>query len=115
MATTLVPLLSNVVKVLLRCVRSAVFATSDVNTQGATAEVHHPLWARAMQTIHARASSMATKPRYVAAALPLICTALAASPEETLLSHWNAAFELCMNKMKESPGLAFRGFGRPEC
>jgi hypothetical protein len=53
-----------------------------------------------MQMMHARANAMAVKPRYVAAALPLICVTLAASPEETLLSNWSAATDLCFKWMK---------------
>ena len=68
--------------------------------ESATAEVNHPLWARAMQTIHAKAMAMTAKPRYWPAAIPLVCTVVAAAPQDFLLANWQACVDLCMAKLK---------------
>jgi len=67
----------------------------------ATAEVNQPLWAQATQTIYTKAVQMATKPRYIAYALPVICASAAASPEEQLMNNFNACSELCLNRLKD--------------
>lgn len=67
----------------------------------ATAEVNQPLWAQATQTIYTKASQMATKPRYITYALPVICAAAAASPEDQLLNTFNTCAELCLNRLKD--------------
>jgi len=68
--------------------------------ESATAEVNHPLWARAMQTIHGKAMAMTAKPRYWPAAIPLVCTVVAAAPQDFLLANWQACVDLCMAKLK---------------
>lgn len=50
--------------------------------KAASAEVNHPTWAKAIETIAPRAASMAAKPRYWSVAFSLYVAALCASAEE---------------------------------
>lgn len=69
--------------------------------QTATAEVNHPVWARAIAIILQRAMSMASKPRYWNIAFPLVVVALAVSPREIFLEHWQSCVEFITTKCKD--------------
>jgi hypothetical protein len=100
LAETLTELLASVVTVSRRCLPSRI--TVLMLCQTATAEVNHPLWMRAMQSIHTRATSMIVKPRYWQAALPLVCAAVSAAPQDILLANWQTSIDLCFAKFKVS-------------
>lgn len=70
--------------------------------QTATAEVNHPVWARSIGIILQRAMSMASKPRYWSVAFPLVVVALAVSPREIFLEHWQTCIEYITTKCKVS-------------
>lgn len=53
--------------------------------QSATAELHHPVWIKALDLIAPRAFSMISKPRYWMTAYPLYVAALCVSPEDRFL------------------------------
>jgi Cell morphogenesis N-terminal len=53
-----------------------------------------------MQSIHTRATSMVAKPRYGLAALPLVCAAISAAPQDIMLANWQTAVDLCFAKFK---------------
>lgn len=54
-----------------------------------------------MQVIHAKASDMVAKPRYVLAAMPLVVTSVSASPEPFVLANLNNCLNLCIAKLKD--------------
>lgn len=53
--------------------------------KSASAELHHPTWAKALDSIAPRAFAMLTKPRYWSVAYPLYVAVLCASPEDRFL------------------------------
>ncbi|KZO89421.1 hypothetical protein CALVIDRAFT_465237, partial [Calocera viscosa TUFC12733] len=67
----------------------------------AGAEVNHPLWSKAMQSIYPRAFAMMAKPRYWQSAFPLTITSVCLAPTEYFLKHWMACFDLCTAKLKD--------------
>ncbi|GAK62348.1 cell morphogenesis protein [Moesziomyces antarcticus] len=69
--------------------------------QTASAEVNHPTWTKAVDTIWPRMTAMATKPRYWTVAYPLHVTLLAVSPEEKLAANWFACVEAGVVKLKD--------------
>lgn len=69
--------------------------------QTASAEVNHPTWTKAIDTIWPRMTAMAAKPRYWSVAYPLHVTLLAVSPEEKLASNWFACVEAGVAKLKD--------------
>ncbi|KAJ9476862.1 Cell morphogenesis protein PAG1 [Pseudozyma hubeiensis] len=69
--------------------------------QTASAEVNHPTWTKAIDTIWPRMTAMAAKPRYWTVAYPLHVTLLAVSPEEKLASSWFACMEAGVAKLKD--------------
>ncbi|SJX60360.1 related to TAO3-Transcriptional Activator of OCH1 [Sporisorium reilianum f. sp. reilianum] len=69
--------------------------------QTASAEVNHPTWTKAIDTIWPRMTAMAAKPRYWSAAYPLHVTLLAVSPEEKLAANWFACVEAGVAKLKD--------------
>ncbi len=69
--------------------------------QTASAEVNHPTWTKAVDTIWPRMTAMATKPRYWTVAYPLHVTLLAVSPEEKLAANWFACLEAGVVKLKD--------------
>ncbi|SNX81636.1 related to TAO3 - Transcriptional Activator of OCH1 [Melanopsichium pennsylvanicum] len=69
--------------------------------QTASAEVNHPTWTKAIDTIWPRMTAMAAKPRYWSVAYPLHVTLLAVSPEEKLTSNWFACVEAGVAKLKD--------------
>jgi hypothetical protein len=73
---------------------------SPKNAQTAQAEVNHPQWAKAVETIYPKAKEMMTKPRYWHVAYPLLITSLCIAPHQFFLKHWNAAFEAGLSKLK---------------
>ncbi|KAJ1030345.1 hypothetical protein NDA16_001255 [Ustilago loliicola] len=69
--------------------------------QTASAEVNHPTWTKAIDTVWPRMNAMAAKPRYWSVAYPLHVTLLAVSPEEKLASGWFACVEAGVAKLKD--------------
>lgn len=69
--------------------------------QTASAEVNHPTWTKAIDTIWPRMTAMAAKPRYWSVAYPLQVTLLAVSPEEKLASGWFPCVEAGVAKLKD--------------
>ncbi|TDL24591.1 hypothetical protein BD410DRAFT_896782 [Rickenella mellea] len=69
----------------------------------AQAEVNHPLWAKAIETIYPKARDMMSKPRYWHVAYPLVVTSLCVAPHEYFLRHWISCFEVGLSKLKEKP------------
>uniref|UniRef100_V5F0T5 Fry-like conserved protein n=1 Tax=Kalmanozyma brasiliensis (strain GHG001) TaxID=1365824 RepID=V5F0T5_KALBG len=69
--------------------------------QTASAEVNHPTWTKAIDTIWPRMTAMTAKPRYWSVAYPLHVTLLAVSPEEKLASNWFACVEAGVAKLKD--------------
>ncbi|SPO19985.1 related to TAO3 - Transcriptional Activator of OCH1 [Ustilago trichophora] len=69
--------------------------------QTASAEVNHPTWTKAIDTIWPRMTAMAAKPRYWSVAYPLHVTLLAVSPEEKLAANWFACVEAGVAKLKD--------------
>ncbi|KAJ1603285.1 hypothetical protein NDA14_005329 [Ustilago hordei] len=69
--------------------------------QTASAEVNHPTWTKAIDTIWPRMTAMTAKPRYWSVAYPLHVTLLAVSPEEKLTSGWYACVEAGVAKLKD--------------
>lgn len=69
--------------------------------QTASAEVNHPTWTKAIDTIWPRMVAMAAKPRYWTFAYPLHVTLLTVSPEEKLASSWFACVEAGVPKLKD--------------
>ncbi|UZJ52359.1 hypothetical protein CBS101457_001679 [Exobasidium rhododendri] len=53
--------------------------------KSATAELHHPTWIKALDSIAPRAFAMLSKPRYWSAAYPLYVALLCVSPEDKFL------------------------------
>ncbi len=68
----------------------------------ATAEVNHPTWARAIAVVLQRAITMAAKPRYWSVAFPLVIVALAVSPREVFMEHWQWCIDAIQAKTKVS-------------
>lgn len=69
--------------------------------QTASAEVNHPTWTKAIDTIWPRMTAMAAKPRYWSVAYPLHITLLAVSPEEKLSANWFSCVEAGVAKLKD--------------
>ncbi|CAO1630004.1 unnamed protein product [Sympodiomycopsis kandeliae] len=76
--------------------------------KSASAEINHPTWTKAMETIAPRAHSMAAKPRYWAVAFPLYVACLCGSPDEQFiqgigggLPGWVACLESAMPRTKD--------------
>ena len=69
--------------------------------QTASAEVNHPTWTKAIETIWPRMAAMTAKPRYWSVAYPLHATLLAVSPEEKLAANWFACVEAGVAKLKD--------------
>ncbi|GMK55966.1 hypothetical protein CspeluHIS016_0210220 [Cutaneotrichosporon spelunceum] len=67
----------------------------------ATAEVNHPTWARAISVVLQRAITMASKPRYWSVAFPLVIVALAVSPREVFMEHWQWCIDAIQTKTKD--------------
>ncbi|BEJ00337.1 hypothetical protein CcaverHIS631_0501940 [Cutaneotrichosporon cavernicola] len=67
----------------------------------ATAEVNHPTWARAIAVVLQRAITMAAKPRYWSVAFPLVIVALAVSPREVFMEHWQWCIDTIQTKTKD--------------
>jgi hypothetical protein len=68
--------------------------------QTAQAEVNHPLWAKAIETIYPKAKDMMSKPRYWHAAYPLAITSLCMAPSEYFLRNWMSCFDLSIARVK---------------
>lgn len=68
----------------------------------ATAEVNHPTWARAISVVLQRAITMTAKPRYWNVAFPLVTVALAVSPREVFMEHWQWCIDVIQTKVKVS-------------
>ena len=68
--------------------------------QTAQAEVNHPQWAKAIETIYPKARDMANKPRYWSVAYPLSVVSLCVAPREFFLKHWQSCMELSLSKLK---------------
>ncbi|PWN94109.1 hypothetical protein FA10DRAFT_226487 [Acaromyces ingoldii] len=84
--------------------------------QSASAELHHPTWTKALETIAPRAMGMVAKPRYWAVAYPLYVAVLCVSPEDRFLHapsssssssssgaqwSWSACIEAGIPKLKD--------------
>ncbi|PWZ02702.1 hypothetical protein BCV70DRAFT_154018 [Testicularia cyperi] len=69
--------------------------------QSASAEVNHPTWIKAIDTIWPRMIAMAAKPRYWSVAHPLHVCLLAVSPEEKLAAAWYPCVEVGVAKLKD--------------
>jgi hypothetical protein len=70
-----------------------VFRTAQVET-------NDPTWRKAIEFIHPRAVSMASKPRYWAIAFPLVVTSLCVAPQDFFLKNWWTCVEGCLAKLK---------------
>lgn len=68
----------------------------------ATAEVNHPMWAKAVAVILSRALTMAQKPRYWTTAFPLVVVSLGVSPKEVFLQHWSMCMDAITARLKVS-------------
>lgn len=68
----------------------------------ATAEVHHPMWSKAVALILDKALAMMAKPRYWSVALPLVVVTLGVSPREVFMQHWQGCIETITAKLKVS-------------
>jgi hypothetical protein len=66
----------------------------------AQAEVNHPLWAKAIETIYPKAKDMMSKPRYWHVAYPLVVTSLCVAPQDYFLKNWVSCFEAGLTKLK---------------
>ena len=69
--------------------------------RSASAEINHPTWIKGIDNIWPRATSMATKPRYWAAAYSLTVALLAVSPEDKFLANWFGCVETGAAKLKD--------------
>ncbi|KAL9939699.1 hypothetical protein V8E36_001516 [Tilletia maclaganii] len=67
----------------------------------ATAEVNHPVWTKAIDTIWPRALQMAAKPKYWNYAYPLHATLMAVSPSEKFLANWTSCMDAGTSKLKD--------------
>ncbi|KAL1411204.1 Cell morphogenesis protein PAG1 [Vanrija albida] len=67
----------------------------------ATAEVNHPVWAKAIAVVLQRAIAMASKPRYWPIAFPLVVVALCVSPREVFMEHWQGCIDNIASKSKD--------------
>lgn len=74
--------------------------TDTSRTQTAQAEVNHPQWAKAIETIYPKAQHMANKPRYWNVAYPLCVIALCVAPREYFARNWLPCIEAGMAKLK---------------
>jgi len=66
----------------------------------ATAEVNHPVWAKAVAIVLSRALTMAQKPRYWSTAFPLVVVSLGVSPKEVFLQNWSMCIEVVTARLK---------------
>ncbi|CAO1615945.1 unnamed protein product [Jaminaea pallidilutea] len=75
--------------------------------KSASAELNHPTWIKAIETIAPRAAAMAAKPRYWPAAFPLYVAALCAAPEDNFLQgiaggwSWLACLDSAAARVKD--------------
>ncbi|CAD6947853.1 unnamed protein product [Tilletia caries] len=67
----------------------------------ASAEINHPAWIKAVDTIWPRALQMAAKPKYWIYAYPLHATLMAVSPGERFLAHWTSCIDAGTSKLKD--------------
>ncbi|KAK0561663.1 Cell morphogenesis protein PAG1 [Tilletia horrida] len=67
----------------------------------ASAEINHPAWTKAVDTIWPRALQMASKPKYWSYAYPLHATLMAVSPGERFLAHWTSCIDAGTSKLKD--------------
>ncbi|KAE8265998.1 hypothetical protein A4X09_0g6349 [Tilletia walkeri] len=67
----------------------------------ASAEINHPAWTKAVDTIWPRALQMAAKPKYWIYAYPLHATLMAVSPGERFLAHWTSCIDAGTSKLKD--------------
>lgn len=71
--------------------------------RSASAELNHPTWMQAMNTLLPKAQSMAVRSRYCSTAYPLWAISLCASPPDLLVERWFACVEAGWSKLKERP------------
>ncbi|WFD23022.1 Cell morphogenesis protein PAG1 [Malassezia equina] len=69
----------------------------------ASVELHHPVWAAAMNTLLPRAQSLAARSRYWGVAYPLWAMILCASPPDVLVDKWMVCIEHGLARWKERP------------
>ncbi|KAK0524914.1 Cell morphogenesis protein PAG1 [Tilletia horrida] len=67
----------------------------------ASAEINHPAWTKAIDTIWPRALQMAAKPKYWNYAYPLHATLMAVSPGDRFLAHWTSCIDAGTSKLKD--------------
>lgn len=67
----------------------------------ATAEVNHPMWVAAVESIYARATEMAQKPKTWTVGFRLACMTLSTMPHEQFTANWFQLYEGNLGKLKE--------------
>lgn len=68
----------------------------------ATAEVHHPMWSKAIGIILQRALAGAFKPKLWAVSFPLVVVALGVSPREVFMQQWQGCIDSILPRLKVS-------------
>jgi hypothetical protein len=105
-AETLVHLLHPIGKVSILLLLPQTQSNHHRSTKTAQAEVNHPQWAKAIETIYPKAKDMMSKPRYWHVAYPLTITSLCVAPQQFFLRNWTTCFEAGLQKLKVYPSLS---------